>query len=73
MKTMVNSRVMYRLHNLKEGQILHGPYQIDQGDQDHHRAERLEEQGAHRQDLEFNTSKITMLKEFYKIKPQVRE
>ena len=66
-------QVMYRLHNQEEEIIRHGTYLIDRGDQDLHKVGQLEELEALKLDLEFNTFKITMSREFYKIKPQVKE
>ena len=66
-------QVMYRPHNQEEEIIRHGTYLIDLGDQDLRKVEQLEELEALKLGLEFNTFKITMSREFYKIKLQVKE
>ena len=67
------TRGMRHRSRIQEHKWQRGTWEIDQGDHVHRKEAELEEQAADRIVFVFNTSRITMLKEFYKIKPLVRE
>ena len=67
------TRGMRRRSRIQERRWQRGTWEIDQEVHVHLKEAELEEQAVDRTVFEFNTSRITMLKEFYKIKPLVRE
>ena len=67
------TRGMRRRSRILERRWQRGTWEIDQEVHVHLKEAELEEQAVDRTVFEFNTSRITMLKEFYKIKPLVRE
>ena len=59
-------------HSLTQVIIHQETWPTDQEGQDHHREVQLEERAVLRRDYEFNTCRIIMSREFYRIKQLVR-